>query len=487
MNYMNLSLEELHEKLKNKEVTSKELIDESLKLSHEVQDKYNAFVTILDNAEEKEVTDNILSGIPFGVKDNYSTKGVLSTGSSNTLKDYIPFFYATAYKNLKEAGAIMVNKTAMDEFGMGGTGTTCHTGTVLNPWDKTRMCAGSSAGSACAVAAGVYPYALGSDTGDSIRKPAAYCGIVGYKPTYGLISRYGLFAFASSLDHCGVLTRNVKDAAIVVDTMKGKDEHDMTTWDSSNINLVKSLTRDIKNKKLCYIKELCDIINHKQPSDELKKHLENFKDKIELIKNNGISVNDVSVDSTLLNAVSSVYVILSCAEATSNMSNLTGISFGPRGEGDNWESMIKDHRTKGFSPLIKRRFVIGSYVLQRENQERYFKNAARVRRLLVDEWKKIFESYDAVVLPVGSGCAKKLDGSADILEDDGMLSALEEHLQIGNFGGFPSITIPDGFIDGLPVALNITGNVYKDEDVLNIAYAIESMMDYKNMIAKEVL
>ena len=485
MKYMNLSIEELHEKLKSKEVTSKELIEESLKLSHEVKDKYNAFVTILDDAKETEITDNLLSGIPFGVKDNYSTKGVLSTGSSNTLKDYIPFFDATAYKHLKDAGAIMVNKTAMDEFGMGGTGTTCHTGIVKNPWDETRMCAGSSAGSACAVAAGVYPYALGSDTGDSIRKPAAYCGIVGYKPTYGLISRYGLFAFASSLDHCGVLTRSVKDAAIVVDTMKGKDLHDMTSWDSSKINLKDSLTGDVKGKKLCYVKELCDIKNYTNPSEELKKHLENFKEKIELIKQNGIDVEEVSVDRTLLNAVSSVYVILSCAEATSNMSNLTGISFGPRGEGNTWEEQVIDHRTKGFSPLIKRRFVIGSYVLQRENQERYFKNAQRVRRLLVDKWKELFKQFDAVILPVGTGVAKHLDGSLDKLEDDGALTALDEHLQIGNFGGFPSITIPDGFIDGLPVGLNITGNCYEDENVLNIAYSIESMMNFKGQIAKE--
>ena len=199
--YMEKTIEELHELLKNKEVTSGDLIKESLSKSHEVGEKYNAFVTIMDDAKEEDITDNLLSGIPFGVKDNYSTKGVLSTGSSNTLKDYVPFFDATAYSKLKSAGAVMVNKTAMDEFGMGGTGTTCHTGTVLNPWDKTRLCAGSSAGSACAVAAGVYPYATGSDTGDSIRKPAAYCGIVGYKPTYGMISRYGLFPFASSLDH----------------------------------------------------------------------------------------------------------------------------------------------------------------------------------------------------------------------------------------------------------------------------------------------
>ncbi len=481
---MNKSIEELHELLKNKKITSKELIDESLKLSHEVQDKYNAFVTILDNAKEVEVTDNLLSGIPFGVKDNYSTKGVLSTGSSNTLKDYIPFFDATAYENLVNAGAIMVNKTAMDEFGMGGTGTTCHTGIVRNPWDPTRMCAGSSAGSACAVAAGVYPYATGSDTGDSIRKPAAYCGIVGYKPTYGMISRYGLFAFASSLDHLGVLTRSVKDAAIVVDNMKGIDKRDMTSWDSSNINLTNSLTGNTNGKKLCYIKELCNINNYPNASDELKKHLCNFMDKIKLIKDNGILVEEVSVDQTLLNAIASTYVIISCAEATSNMSNLTGLSFGPRGEGNNYIDVIKDHRTKGFSPLIKRRFVIGSYVLQKENQERYFKNAQRVRRLLVDEWKKLFEKYDAVILPVGTGVAKKLDGDADMLSEG--TTALEEHLQVGNFGGFPSITIPDGFIDGLPVALNITGNCYDDANVLNIAYKIESLMDYKNQIAKEV-
>ena len=485
MKYMNLSIEELHELLKNKGITSKELIEESLELSHEVQEKYNAFVTILDDAKEMPVTDNLLSGIPFGVKDNYSTKGVLSTGSSNTLKNYIPFFDATAYEKLKNAGAIMVNKTVMDEFGMGGTGTTGHTGIVRNPWDRTRMCAGSSAGSACAVAAGVYPYATGSDTGDSIRKPAAYCGIVGYKPTYGMISRYGLFPFASSLDHLGVLTRNVKDAAIVVDNMKGSDKRDMTSWDSFQINLTKSLTGEIKGKKLCYIKEICDINNYNNPSEEITKHLNNFMDKIELIRKNGVQVDEVSIDQTLLNAIASTYVIISCAEATSNMANLTGLIFGPRGNGDNYIDMIKDYRTKGFSPLIKRRFVIGSYVLQKENQERYFKNAQRVRRLLVDEWKKLFREYDAVILPVGTGIAKKFENnSLDILTEE--TKVLEEHLQVGNFGGFPSITIPDGFIDGLPVALNITGNCKTDANVLNIAYGIESLMNYKNQIAKEV-
>ena len=482
--YMEKTIKELHENLVNKKVTSDELVKESLKKSHEVQDKYNAFVTILDDAKGDIVTDNLLSGIPYGVKDNYSTKGILSTGSSNTLKDYVPFFDATAIENLKRANAVMVNKTVMDEFGMGGTGTTGHTGIVRNPWDKTRMCAGSSAGSACAVAAGVYPYATGSDTGDSIRKPAAYCGIVGYKPTYGMISRYGLFAFASSLDHLGVLSRCVEDAAIVVDNMKGIDKYDMTSWDSSKINLYKDLNKDVKGKKLCYIKEICDIENYPNASKELKEHLENFKEKLELCKELGMEVDAVSVDKTLLNALPSVYVVISCAEATSNMSNLTGFIFGPRGEGNSYFEQMKDHRTKGFSPLIKRRFVIGSYVLQKQNKDRYFYNAQRVRRLLVDEWKKLYQKYDAVIMPVGSGPAKHLDGSKDILDDN--TAALEEHLQIGNFGGFPSITIPDGFIDNLPVALNITGNCYNDQTVLNIAYALESKMNYKNQIAKEV-
>ena len=322
---MDKSILELHDLLKRGKITSEELVKESIQKSHEVEQKYNAFVTICDDAKEGKVTDLFVSGIPFGVKDNYSTKDVLSTGSSNTLKNYVPFYTATVVQKLLDAGAIMTNKTALDEFGMGGTGTTCHTGPVLNPWDKTRMCAGSSAGSACAVASGVYPFALGSDTGDSIRKPAAFCGIVGYKPTYGMLSRYGLFPFASSLDHCGVLTRSVEDAAIVTDIMKGIDKNDMTSWDSSNIHLQEALTGNIKGKKLFYIKEICDINNYPNATEELKSHLKNFFHTLEFLKEEGAMVEEVSIDQNLLNAIPSVYVVISCAEATSNMSNLTGI------------------------------------------------------------------------------------------------------------------------------------------------------------------
>lgn len=477
---MNYGIIKLHEMLKNNETTVEELVNDSLKKAHELQEKCNAFVTIMDDTKV-EVNDNLLSGIPYGIKDNYSTKGILSTGSSNTLKDYVPFFDATAVANLKKNGAVGIAKTALDEFGMGGTGLTAHTGIIKNPWDTTRICGGSSAGSACSVAYGVYPYALGSDTGDSIRKPAGYCGIVGYKPTYGMISRFGLFPFASSLDTCGVLTRSVEDAAIVVDGMKGIDENDQTSWNSSNINLYNDLSKDVKGKKMFYIKEITDISNYPHASNELKMHLENYQKVLEKLRNIGVTVEEVSIDKTLLSVIPGVYVCISCAEATSNMSNLTGISFGPRGNGENVMDMIKDYRTKGFSPLIKRRFVIGSYVLQKENQERYFLNACRVRRLIVDKFKSLFKEYDGFILPVGSGVAPLIEGLNEKVDDD-ELAILENHLQIGNFGGFPSITIPNGFINGLPVGINITGNCYDDQTVLNLAYALEDLMDYKNMV-----
>lgn len=475
--YMDKSIREIHESLLKKEVTAEELIAESLKKSHDLQEECNVFVTILDDAKSEGITDDLLSGIPYGIKDNLSTKGILSTGSSNTLRDYVPFFTATCVDNLKKHGAVPVNKTVLDEFGMGGTGTTGHTGIVLNPWDHERMCAGSSAGSACAVAAGVYPYALGTDTGDSVRKPAAFCGVVGYKPTYGMISRYGLFPFASSLDHIGAITRSVEDAAIVVDAMKGQDEKDMTSWDSSKIDLIGNLNKDIKGKKACIIKELCDPESFSDLDESVKKHLDNFNEAIEKIKTLGIDVDVVSVDRKLLNAVKSAYDIISSAEATSNMSNLTGIIFGPRSEGKNYVEMMKKYRTENFSPLIKRRFIIGSYVLQAENKDRYFFNAQRARRLIVDKWNSLFEKYDVVILPVGTGPAKYFDDSKNV--DEHKYRILEEHLIVGNFGGFPSITIPDGFVDGLPVALNITGKCYDDANVLNIANKIEGVLGFK--------
>ena len=472
----------LHNLLKEKKISPNELIQQAIAKAKAYQKDYNFFVTINEKIDFNESIDNILAGIPCAIKDNLSTKDILSTASSNTLKDYVPFFDATAVKKLKDVKAVNIGKTVMDELGMGGAGITGHTGVTKNPWNKNKITGGSSCGSAGCVAAGIVPFALGSDTGDSIRKPAAYCGIVGYKPTYGLVSRYGLFPFASSLDHVGCLTRNVLDAALVIDAIKGKDENDMTSLPELNYNLVDSLTNPVSGKKLFYIKEICNIENYENPTQELQETLKIFQETVEKCRSLGIEVEEVSIDRKLLEAIYPTYICISCAEATSNYSNLTGIVFGPRGQGKSIKEIMMDHRTKGFSTLIKRRFIIGSYVLQKENQEKYFKNACRVRRLIVEKMNELFSKYDGLILPCSAHGAPDIQNYSEEIKTNDIL---ENHMAIGNFGGFPSITIPNGFVKNMPIGINITGKVLDDANILNIAYQLESTMPYKNQIAKE--
>ena len=473
---------DLRNDLDSSKITSEELFNESVSKAHKYQDEYNSFVTIL-NEYEKQDSNSLLNGIPYALKDNFSTKGILSTSSSNILKDYVPVYDATVYKKLKEAGAILVGKTVLDELAMGGTGTTGHTGVVKNPWDSTRQIGGSSAGSASSVALGIVPFSIGSDTGDSIRKPASFGGVVGFKPTYGRISRYGLFAFASSLDHVGCFTRCVEDAAIVTDILKGKDERDMTSLPDENIKYKDMLNNDIKGKKLFYIKEITDLEMYKDAGEETLEVLTKFKETIEKCRELGFIVEEVSLDEKLLKAIYPSYMTISCAEATSNNSNLTGIPFGPRGEGNNINDIMFDARTKGFSELIKRRFILGSYILQKENQERLFKNAQRLRRLIVDKMNELYESYDAMILPASGGIAPLFEDSIDRMSDRYLI--LENHMAIANFGGFPSITIPNGFANNMPIGLNITGPQFKDGETLNIAYKIEEKLGFKGLIKEE--
>lgn len=478
-----MNIDQYRSVLDNKEKTSKELFEEAISLAKKTQADYNAFVTILEEYPNSEKSKTILSGIPYALKDNFSTSNILTTASSNILKDYVPVFDATAYKKLKEAGAILMGKTVLDELAMGGTGTTGHTGIVRNPWDKNRLIGGSSAGSAAAVALGIVPFSIGSDTGDSIRKPASFGGIVGFKPTYGRISRYGLFAFASSLDHVGCFTRNVKDAAYVTDILKGKDELDMTSLEDDHKSYVESLDKDIKGKRLFYIKEACNLENYPNCDDELKETLTIFHKQLEQLKQIGFEIEEIEFGRELLNALYPTYMTISCAEATSNNANLTGISFGPRGEGNSIEEIMFDARTKGFSELIKRRFILGSYILQKENQEKLFLNAGRVRRMVVDKMTSLFEKYDAMIMPSSGGIAPKFGEKTDQLSDRYLI--LENHLVIGNFGGFPSISIPSGFVNNMPISMNITGRILEDDVVLNIAYKIEEVFGYKDQIAKE--
>ena len=466
---------ELKEKISSGKTNEKELFDKSVELAKNSQEEINAFVTILDSYEER---DGELKGIPYALKDNISTKGILTTASSNILKNYVPIYNATVYEKLNASGANLIGKTVLDELAIGGTGTTGHTGIVRNPWDNTRQIGGSSAGSAAAVAKGIIPFAIGSDTGDSVRKPAAYGGVVGFKPTYGRISRYGLFAFASSLDHIGLFTRNVKDAAYVTDIIKGHDEKDMTSLPNDDKLYVDLINRDVTGKKLFYIKE---ALENEEKDPELEKIINNFKETIKKCEELGIEVHEESMDINLLKAMYPVYKTISCAEVTSNDANLTGVHFGVRGEGNTPEEIIKDARTKGFSELIKRRFIIGSYVLQKENQEKLFLNACRVRRLIVDRINELFEKYDGLIMPAAASIAPKFDERGDELSNKYLI--LDNHLVIGNFGGYPSITIPSGFVDNMPVAINITGRVKEDDLVLNIANKIEGTMNYANQVA----
>ena len=472
----NKLIDEIRDALDSRLVTSDELFDESVSKAYKYQDKYNCFVTILDKKEEKK-GNTVLQGIPYALKDNISTKGILTTASSNILKDYIPLYDATVYKKLMEAGAVLMGKTVLDELAMGGTGTTGHTGVVRNPWNEKRMIGGSSAGSAAAVALGIVPFALGSDTGDSIRKPAAYGGVVGYKPTYGRISRYGLFAFASSLDHIGVFARSVKDVSYVMDIIKGHDDKDMTSLPDEDISYVDNLDNDVKGKKLFYIKEAVEIDND---SEELKLILDNFYKAIDECKKLGMEVVEVSFRKDLLEAIYPSYMCISCAEATSNNSNLTGIPFGYRVEGNNVNDIMMKTRTEGFSELIKRRFVLGSYVLQKENQEKLFLNACRIRRLIVDNMNELFKEYDALIMPSSGDIAPLFGNVSDKLSDEYLI--LGNHLAIGNFGGFPSISIPSGFVNDMPVSVNITGRAKEDYLVLNMASKLEEALGFKGQV-----
>lgn len=472
-------IDDIRNGLDSGKVTSDKLFQEAVNKAYKYQDVYNSFVTIMDKKDEV-CSNSILSGIPYALKDNISTKGILTTASSNILKDYIPLYDATIYKKLKNSGAVLMGKTVLDELAMGGTGTTGHTGIVRNPWNKDRMIGGSSAGSAASVALGIVPFAIGSDTGDSIRKPAAYGGVVGYKPTYGRISRYGLFSFASSLDHVGVFARSVKDVSYVMDVVKGHDDKDMTSLPDEDVSYVSELDNDVSGKKLFYIKEAIEIDNG---NNELKEIISNFKSVLEKCKELGMIVEEVSFDKELLEAIYPVYNVISCAEATSNNSNLTGIPFGNRVDGKNVNDIMMNTRTNGFSELIKRRFVIGSYVLQKENQERLFLNACRVRRLIVNRMNELFEKYDGLIMPTSGNIAPLFDDASDKLSDEYLI--LGNHLVIGNFGGFPSISIPSGFVNDMPVSVNITGRAKEDSLVLNMANKVESLLDCKGMVAKD--
>ena len=449
-------------------------------LSEDAQKKLNAIVTFIDPSEQIEAVKKMdeslpLYGVPIAIKDNFNTKGIRTTASSRILDNYIPIYDATVIKKLKDAGAILFAKTSMDELGMGGTNLNAYTGKVNNPYDVSRISGGSSGGSAALVAEGVVPVAMGTDTGDSIRKPAAYCGVVGFKPTYGRISRYGVIPYASSLDHVGFFTTCIKDAARMLQVCAGRDDHDMTSSYEKVEEYEKNLNSDIRGKKIA-------ILDNVMNSIEDQRIVDNFNEVIEKLEKRGAIVERVSMDETLLQTLLPVYLIIANAEACANHSNLDGVRFGMREEGHDLEEIMINSRTKGFSSAVRKRFVLGSYSLFVENQEKLFRKAQKVRRVIVDEYKKILEQYDCVIASAAPTVAPHPEDSVGEKMSDTYLVA-ENFMILGNMSGYPSLTLPSGFVEGLPIGINVTAKAFDEQNLLNICKAIEEETGLENHTA----
>ena len=479
MSYLDLSLKEMHEALVTKKVTPLELTKEALKRAHENKD--NAFEFINDegaiafaSALTEPEENNIFWGIPYVAKDNFSTKDIPTTASSNILNGYVPVFNATVINKLNDAKAIMIAKSTLDELAMGGTGTTGHLGKTYNPYDPThtRQIGGSSCGSAVSVAADIVPFSLGSDTGDSVRKPASFAGLVGMKPTWGRISRYGLFPFAPSLDHVGYFTRDVYASAALLNVLAGRDLNDSTSSTKPVEDYTEDLEKPVSGMKVAVIKEVYDSLTNK----ELLKH---FDTSIEKLKEKGVTVDFVNFDVKLLESLYATYMVISCAEATSNDANLDGIKFGPFKGGKTYQEVMFNARNEGFSELIKRRFVIGSYCLMAENQDELFLRAQRNRAKIVETVNNILKDYDFIYLPAAPNIAPKFDNSSDRLSDEYLLA--DNHLCLGNFAGLPSITLPLCFQEGMPIGVNFMGRAFEEKKLFQISYAFENISGLANL------
>lgn len=460
----------------NSNASADKMCNEALEKAHKSQDKINAVVTFIDPSEQIKNLDSVkngkMFGIPIALKDNVCTKGIKTTASSKILESYVPIYDATIVTKLKKAGAISICKASMDELAMGGTNLTAATGPVYNPYDKNRMAGGSSGGSAALVASGIVPFAIGSDTGDSVRKPASFCGVVGVKPTYGRISRYGIIPYSSSLDHVGYFTRSVKDAALALEVLAGRDDQDMTSSYREVDNYLEQTTGNVRGKKVLIFKNVMDALNN-------EKTKELFDKVVDGLKNEGCIVEEVTFNDDLMKAILPTYFIIANCEATANHSNLDSIRFGVQKDGDDMEQIMINSRTQGLSSLIRKRFVIGSYGLFEENQERLLKQAQRVRRLIVEEVSNKLKDADVLIAPASANVAPLInDTSRDQLNDEYLIA--ENHMVIGNFTGYPSMTQPMGYIDGLPIGINLTSNAFDEVGMFNIALAIEKITGIKD-------
>lgn len=487
MDITEFTVHELLEKLNNDELTSKEIVKAYKSRIEEKEKDVQAFITTtLDEAEEqaekidakrKEKSVGHFAGIPIGIKDNLCTKGVKTTCASKMLENFVSPYDATVVEKLEESGIISLGKLNMDEFAMGSSTENSAMKITHNPWNLNKVPGGSSGGSAAAVAANLVPWALGSDTGGSIREPASFCGVVGLKPTYGLVSRYGLVAFASSLDQVGPITKDVRDCAMLLNLIAGHDEKDSTSYDIEKKDYTKSLEKDIKGLKIGVPKEFFGEGINKEVKEKLEEAIEKYKEM-------GAIVEECSLD--VAQYALATYYIIACAEASSNLGRFDGIRYGYRAKDyTDLNELFVNSRSEAFGDEVKRRIILGTYVLSSGYYDAYYKKAQKVRTFVKKEVDKNFAKYDVLLTPVAPTTAFNIGEKSN--------NPLEMYLAdictvSINIAGVPAISIPCG-VDksGMPIGMQLIGNRFNEETILNAAYAFEQKEKFRENYKPEFI
>lgn len=472
------TISEVKERLTSKEITAEALVKEYFDRIKKHNKDFNAFLGTYDDALDKakaydagEVdTVKPLAGIPIAIKDNLLVKGKRATASSKILENYDAVYTATAMKKLEDAGAILIGRTNCDEFAMGGSTENSAYGVTKNPWDTSRVAGGSSGGSVAAVTADLCTAAIGSDTGGSIRQPSSFCGCIGYKPTYGTVSRYGAMAMGSSLDQIGPLTKSVADAALIADVMAGVDDNDATTSAKQPESILAEFEKfDVKGKKIGLPKEYFSEKLDSNITDNIKKIVQKLEAKGAIIEEVSLPLTDFCL---------AVYYIIMPAEASSNLGRYDGIRYGiSHRSGGTLESIYSNTRTKGFGDEVRRRLMIGTYVLSSGYYDAFYGRAQKVRQMIKKEFQDVFEKVDLMVTPTAPTPAFKIGSKSDpidmYLQDIFTVSA--------NVAGIPAISIPAGIVDGLPVGLQVLGKQFDDGSVLGLAETLENEIQFERL------
>ena len=475
-----LTVHEAGQRLQNREISSVELTRAVLDRIAEIDDTTRAFVTVTDELalEQAARADAMiaagnaapLTGIPMQLKDNMCTRGVRTTCSSRMLESYMPTYDATVTRKLHEAGAVLVGKGNLDEFAMGSSTENSAFFATSNPWDAERVPGGSSGGPAAAVAASEALFALGSDTGGSIRQPAALCGIVGFKPTYGLVSRRGLVAFASSLDQIGPLTRDVTDCAIVLNAIVGHDPSDSTSIAADVPDYTASLGKGVEGLRIGVPKEY--FVEGIQPAVESA-----VREAGRVLESLGAEVEETSLPTSAY--AMAVYYIIAPSEASANLARYDGVKYGfSAGDADGmWDALDKT-RQQGFGPEVKRRIMLGTYALSAGYYDAYYVKAQKVRTLIRREFDEAFQDLDAILTPTTPSVAFKL---GEKMDDPVQMYLNDIFTQPANIAGIPAVSVPAGMADGLPIGLQVMAGPLREDVLLRVAYAFEQATDWHKM------